>query len=178
MRKELLIGCGRNREKQVIMEERKEWGELVTLDICPLHSPDVLHDLNVLPLPFNVEEFDEIHAYEVLEHIGKQGDYKGFFNEFQEYYRILKPNGYFCGSVPLRTSVWAWGDPGHTRVLSAETFQFLSQEFYQQVGITAATDYRDVYSGDFKLVALQEVKERLYFAMRKIPRGESNGTSN
>jgi hypothetical protein len=69
MRRELLLGCGTNRDKKVTGSwTEPTWGELVTLDIDPETKPDIVHDLSVLPYPFRDDEFDEIHAYEVLEH--------------------------------------------------------------------------------------------------------------
>lgn len=142
--KTLLIGAGRKTEKTVAtitggkhiaLSREPITGDIVRLDINPDHEPDVLHDLNIRPLPFEDNTFDEIHAYEVLEHIGVQGDYKGFFEEFSEYWRILKPGGKLIGTCPHWRSVWAWGDPSHTRVLPIETFVFLSQvEYKNQVG--------------------------------------------
>ena len=171
--RELIIGCGKDVKKQIIITQ-KEFDNVTSLDICERHSPDVLWDLNVLPLPFDDDLFDEIHAYEVLEHVGRQGDYKGFFKEFDEYARIMKNGGYFCGSVPKHTSIWAWGDPGHTRVLLPETFSFLDQDYYKNVGTCALSDYRDVYKSNFKLVLLQEQGERIFFAMQ-LSKGEKNG---
>lgn len=125
----------------------------VTLDIDPTTNPDVLWDLNTLPYPFLLDEFDEIHAYEVLEHCGAQGDWRFFFAQFEELWRILKPGGKLIFSVPAPTSVWVWGDPGHTRMIHPEQMGFLSQANYAaQVGKTAMTDYRHVYSADFKVL--------------------------
>ena len=56
--------------------------------------------MNKLPLPFDNDTFDEIHAYEVLEHVGKQGDYIFFFAQFSDLYRILKPNGLLVAMSP------------------------------------------------------------------------------
>lgn len=148
---ELLIGCGSRREKIIPWNDRSAWTELVTLDINPDHKPDVVHDLNALPLPFEADTFDEIHAYEVLEHTGQQGDWRFFFAQFSEFWRILKPGGVLCGTSPGPSSLWVWGDPGHTRALSAQAFTFLNQEQYtEQVGVTPMTDYRFVYRADFR----------------------------
>ena len=89
--KELVLGSGHKSRKVLSSDKDKEYKNAVTLDINPDCNPDVVWDLNERPLPFEDKEFDEIHAYEVLEHIGTQGDYRGFFEEFEEYYRILKP---------------------------------------------------------------------------------------
>jgi len=70
---ELLIGCGARRVKDVRIGNNAEWSELVTLDINPEHKPDLIHDLHDIPLPFPDGRFDEIHAYEVLEHVGGPG---------------------------------------------------------------------------------------------------------
>jgi len=148
---ELLIGCGNSREKRLVLKESPGWTKLVTLDINPAHNPDVVHNLEVLPLPFADDTFDEIHAYEVLEHVGRQGDYRFFFDQWSEFWRILKPQGFLGGTSPVATCEWAWGDPGHTRIVSKENFVFLSQDQYQrQIGNTPMTDYRFCYKADFE----------------------------
>ena len=78
-RRELLIGCGSRRDKIIHAGGFERWGSLTTLDFMERNKPDVLWDLETLPYPFPADEFDEIHAYEVLEHIGDQGDWKTFF---------------------------------------------------------------------------------------------------
>lgn len=151
---ELLIGCGHSRIKRIWAEGgRDDWTDLKTLDIDPGTNPDYLWDLNHLPfVPFSDNQFDEIHAYEVLEHTGAQGDWRFFFAQFSEFWRILKPNGMLCLTSPKPTSIWAWGDPGHTRVISIEALGFLNQPFYErEIGVTCATDYRHIYSADFDL---------------------------
>jgi SAM-dependent methyltransferase len=167
--RELLIGCGRLREKRIGAIGYEDWTNLVTLDINPHHSPDVLWDLNNLPLPFEDNSFNEVHAYEVLEHCGRQGDYKFFFNQFSDFWRILKPGGVFIGTCPLHTSIWAWGDPSHTRVIQKENFVFLNQSQYQkQIGVTQMSDFRYLYQADFELDYYAEEGESLLFALKAI----------
>lgn len=166
---ELLIGAGNNREKKITFSDiPAEWsGELVTLDIDESIDCDVHHDLNILPYPFSDDTFDEIHAYEVLEHTGKQGDWRFFFDQFTELHRILKPGGYLIGTCPMWDSQWAWGDPGHSRIVSDAMLTFLSQDEYEkQVGVTAMTDYRAWYKADFELVAKQEAGDTFGFILR------------
>lgn len=149
---ELLVGAGSSRTKHIKIGGG-QWTALVTLDINADHKPDVVWDLTKRPLPFEDNTFDEIHAYEVLEHLGQQGDWRTFFEEFSEWWRILKPGGLLCGSSPAPNSQWIWGDPGHTRVISPECFTYLVQpEYVRQVGVTAMTDYRFVYKADFDTV--------------------------
>ena len=130
--KELLLGCGHNRKKRLKPEFAKEnWQNLITLDINPSCNPDVVYDLNKTPWPFEADQFDEIHAYEVLEHLGQQGDYISFFNTFNEIHRILKTGGCLMASTPSWDGIWAWGDPGHTRIISEGSLTFLNRDNYE-----------------------------------------------
>jgi SAM-dependent methyltransferase len=166
---ELLLGCGGKRIKHLTWEGRTEWSALTTLDINADHNPNVVHDLNIRPLPFEDDTFDEIHAYEVLEHIGKQGDWRSFFEEFSEYWRILKPGGVLLGTSPSQKSVWAWGDPGHTRTLQIENFVFLHQPSYTaQVGVTPMTDYRFVYKADFEPRVLADGGQSFQYILQAV----------
>jgi SAM-dependent methyltransferase len=164
----LLIGCGHSRDKRIEptqhmpggqLAARKEWrGTLETLDFDSPCEPTYVWDLNKTPwrpnekvLPAN--HYDEIHAYEVLEHLGAQGHYHSFFQLFAEIWRVLKPGGFLCGTCPSRYSQWLWGDPGHRRAILPATLTFLNQQAYtDQKGITAMTDYRRYYRADFEIL--------------------------
>ena len=158
------MGCGRRD-----LPELKEH-EIIRLDINKDVKPDIVHDLNKHPLPFKDKEFDQIHAYDVLEHLGKQGDYKFFFSEFNEYWRILKPDGLFIASTPTENSKWSFGDPGHTRVFSMNYLTYLFIDNYQQCGITQMTDYRYLYKGNFSVdsIIYDPGNEAYIFILRKI----------
>ena len=169
MKKELLIGCGSDHRKRLASDGTKDWSNLTTLDCNEDHKPDVVWDLMELPLPFPDQEFDEIHAYEVLEHLGQQGDYKLFFAQFSEFWRLLKPNGYFFATCPSRNSVWAYGDPSHTRIIQLEQLVFLSQnEYKKQVGKTPMSDFRNIYKADFEVVFQEDDGETIRFVLQRI----------
>lgn len=175
----------------------KDWQNLVTLDNNSACNPNILCDLSRLDWMGNFvidrlngdegwaatfsmgdeadpqlrgDYFDEIHAYEVLEHIGAQGDFRLFFGQFREFFRILKPRGYLVATVPDYRSVWAWGDPGHTRIINMGTLVFLSQKQYaDQLGKTAMSDYRELLSpADFEIVRAKVIGEQLEFVLRAI----------
>ena len=150
---EILLGAGSSRVKKLAMPGRENWSGLVTVDFNADHGCDVAHDISKLPLPFEDDSADEMHAYEVMEHVGQQGDWRFFFEQWSDIWRILKPGGHFLGTSPHWSSAWAWGDPGHTRIVGAEQLTFLSQPNYtKQVGITPMTDYRFCYEADFDLI--------------------------
>jgi len=170
MKRELLLGCGSDWSKRLKTNptDADTWSNLTTLDYNKDHGAEVTWDLNVMPYRFNPNTFDEIHAYEVLEHTGAQGDYKFFFAQFTELHRILKPNGYLLATCPSRHSVWAWGDPSHTRILQKEQLVFLEQWRYVAVGKTSMSDFRSIYKVDFEIVAAEEDDDSLKFILRAI----------
>ena len=155
--KELLIGCGNQRRKRLNFGDT-EWDELVTMDHDPNCGADILHDLEDLPWPLEDDSFDAVHAYEVLEHLGKQGDFRSFFAHFGEIYRVLKPGGFLFATVPSWNDIWAWGDPSHTRIISRASLVFLDQrQYHEQVGRSPMTDFRWLWKGDFEPVAADDV---------------------
>ncbi|MDP3869179.1 methyltransferase domain-containing protein [Phenylobacterium sp.] len=165
---ELLIGCGASRVKKLVYGGRSEWGGLTTLDHNADHTPDVVHDLENLPLPLPDDSFDEIHAYDVLEHQGRQGDWRFFFAQWSDFWRLLKPDGLFIGICPAATSPWAWGDPSHTRIIGPECLIFLNQPAYAQVGISPMSDFRFVYRADYDLIHSQINGHQFEFVLRAV----------
>lgn len=171
-----------------------EFENLVTLDKYASHNPDITFDLTWIgtkvgrnhrgfivdiPTPWKIplpsgdptpdNTYDEIHAYEVLEHIGAQGDAKLFFDQFTEFHRILKPGGLMFASCPSWHSPWAWGDPSHTRILTVGTLSFLSQiEYAKQVGVTPMSDFRSIYKADFEVITADESTDTFLFIIKAI----------
>lgn len=167
--KELLLGCGSRTVKDIYLPYRgSAFNNVVRLDINADHNPDIVWDLTQHPLPFDDCEFDEIHAYDVLEHLAYQGDFQFFFKEFTEYHRILKPDGIFFASCPSFNSTWSWGDPSHKRIVSRETLVYLVQEEYtKQVGVTKMSDFRNIYKVNFKIIHAEDKNGTFSFALKK-----------
>lgn len=170
---ELLIGCGHSREKHLYPPPHRyqTFQHVTTLDINPSANPDVICDLTTdsINMAFPPARFDELHAYEVLEHIGAQGDYKLFFRQFYDFWRVLKPNGHLCATVPHYLSPWAWGDPGHTRVINRGTLAFLDPDEYKQLGHSTMSDYRDELGPtNFKCIFSEVRQESFRFMLQAI----------
>jgi hypothetical protein len=125
--------------------------------------------------------WDEIHAYEVLEHLGNQGDAVSFFTQFTELWRILKPGGHLLATTPSRYSAWLWGDPSHRRAILPETLIFLDQTEYQrqcddESTRTPMSDFRHLYTADFRLVYSHDSKTHHSFILQAVkPSRYANG---
>lgn len=156
---QILLGCGSNHTKKLSLSGKEEWDGLVTLDFDASHRPNVIFDLSSGELPFDDDVADEIHAYDVMEHFGQQGDWRFFFRQWENIWKVLKPNGHFFGISPHWISPWAWMDPGHTRVFGPEVLHFLQQPNYAEVGKTPMTDYRFCYRADFDLIRSETTQD-------------------
>lgn len=183
---ELLLGCGHSRQKRMGLPNTPlEFEDLVTLDLNHDCKPDLFCNLNDMHWLCNAltsvgesvvfdrsgtkfidkeikkSFFSEVHAYEVLEHLGQQGDVGSFFSTFENIYRILVPNGHLFATVPSRFSPWMWGDPGHRRAILPESLVFLDQTNYAQCGQTMMSDYRSIYKADFIVRHSQLTEDKL-----------------
>jgi len=98
----------------------------VNLDINAGKDIDVVHDLNAFPYPFKDNEFDEILAYSILEHVDD------LMKTMDELYRILKPGGKLDIIVPHYNGPIAWGNPTHVRTFTYESFLFFTKGFSQE----------------------------------------------
>ena len=175
MRKTLFLGAGGKTEKLIKFPflERDEEEEITTLDI--VEPADLIFDLSRLHngerLPFADDEFEQIHAYEVLEHYGMQGNWRGFFMEWTEFHRILKMGGCFALTVPTPNGPQQFGDPGHSRGFNPITFSFLKQLNYENAEGEPRTDYRSVWKGNFVLIEklVSDKANRIAIALQKQP---------
>ena len=148
----LILGAGNSKDKRIKFEASRKVGkgspnndfskcEVYTHDIRGDH--DYLHDLDELPYPWETDEFDEIHAYEVLEHTGTIGDADFFFGQMQELWRILKPGGYLMITVPAWDSLEMWAIPDHKRPLPPQIFQFCNRKYVEK-------NYKRPMHGDYR----------------------------
>lgn len=120
-------------------------------------------------LTYESNTFDEVHAYHQLQRMGAQGDYAALFATFSELWRVLRPDGVLCLSLPSPFSDWIWGDPGHTRAITMQTITYLQQpEYDKQLLTTAMVDYRDIYHADYEPEFLQDDARELRVILRAI----------
>lgn len=81
--KKLNLGCGEFKKKGYI-----------NLDYYSVSEPDIRHDLNRFPYPFEDNEFDLIEASHILEHLNDP------FKVMKELHRISKNNALIIIRVP------------------------------------------------------------------------------
>jgi len=80
--------------------------DVLTLDIDPLHNPDVVHNLNIVPYPFSDSQFEKVICHHVLEHLDNIDPV------MDELHRICAPSGEVYIEVPHHTS-WCANTPHH-----------------------------------------------------------------
>lgn len=184
--------CYKPTQASRVVGEEERWQRVTTVDINPDCLPHFCADLEVLERGFSVrpqderelellertstgywrfrtEGFDEIHAYEVLEHLGRQGDAESFFRHFAELWRILTPGGFLCATVPSRYSQWLWGDPGHTRAILPCSLVFLHRPHYDRALRTSpSSDYRGLFAGDFDILHSRDDEETHTFVLQAV----------
>jgi ubiquinone/menaquinone biosynthesis C-methylase UbiE len=101
----LNIGCGRVHRPGA-----------VNLDISPDVGADVVHDLNRLPWPFEDGQFEQIWAYDVLEHVDDVP------RVLEEIYRVSRAGASLHVTVPHFSSANAFTDLTHRHYFSWRSF--------------------------------------------------------
>jgi SAM-dependent methyltransferase len=101
------LGCGTNKRAGA-----------VGVDNNPAAAPDVVHDLEVFPYPFDDSSFDEIRLDNVLEHLDD------VVRTMEEIHRIGRPNALVEIYVPYFRSRWAAVDPTHRHQFTVDSFSY------------------------------------------------------
>ncbi|WP_339102617.1 methyltransferase domain-containing protein [Haloterrigena salinisoli] len=121
MEQKLNLGCGD--------DYRDGW---VNADVRSEVSPDVVIDLDSLPLPFQDDTFDRILLDNVLEHTVDQ------LAVLRELHRVSELNAEITFRGPHWNSHGAWIDPTHTRPFSHKTFEhYLVADLFDVVQVSA-----------------------------------------
>lgn len=149
MKRILEIGCW----------NKKIHANSTSLDCVKLSWIDVVHNLDIFPYPFQNEEFDEIYAYMVLEHVSD------FMATMKELHRILKKWGILKIKVPYYFSTGAFSDPTHKTFFTEETFDFFTEKhslnYYTDVRFEIIN--KELFAGDNLFGKIRKVLPGAYF---------------
>ena len=143
------LGCGEE------IEDPKEW---VNVDLIPVTSDVVVHDLNNYPWPFDNESAEYIKCKDLIEHLLPTT----FISFIEETYRILKPGGTLWIQTPSYKADFLFIDPTHTRGYDIRSMDFFddSTDFGKSGGF--------ITKAKFKVKAKELENKNLQFEMRKI----------
>ncbi len=111
----LNLGCGSK-----ILEN------YTNLDKFDYYNPNVVHDLEVTPYPFEDNSVDEILMSHILEHVGQAPDI--FNNIIKELYRICKNKSIIDIKVPHPRHDDFLSDPTHVRLITIDLLRLYDKE--------------------------------------------------
>jgi SAM-dependent methyltransferase len=107
----LNLGCG-----------RKRMADAVNVDLVADAGTDVVHDLNQRPWPFAADRFDQVHAYDVIEHLDD------VVKTMEEIHRVCRSGALVCITVPHFSSANAFTDPTHRHYFASRSFHYVTGE--------------------------------------------------
>jgi hypothetical protein len=109
------LGCGSNKEDGYINIDRHE-----------MFTPDIIHDLEVIPYPFENNSIEEIRAFNIIEHLGQTVD--AYLNIWKEFYRICQNNAIIKIIAPHPRHDNFINDPTHIRPITPQSLNLFSKE--------------------------------------------------
>lgn len=72
--------------------------------------------------------FDTISAFDVIEHLSREGYPNIFITFMNEAHRILKPNGFLLCVTPAFPNATAFQDPTHVNIITDQTVHYFTGE--------------------------------------------------
>jgi predicted SAM-dependent methyltransferase len=115
------LGAGKNKAHK----------DAITVDIVASTQPDILHDLNIFPYPFEDNSFDQIYCNDVIEHL------RDIVKVMEEIHRIAKNGAKLTITTPHFSCSNSYTDPTHIFHLGYFSFDYFTgenkQDFYTEV---------------------------------------------
>ena len=113
----------------------KKNDNVIRVDINPKVNPDIVHDLNNFPYPFENEYFDMIIMDNVI------GELSNFWKVMDEIYRISKVGADIIISVPYFRSSYAFIHPNIKSFFTVRTFEYFNpkNELYKRYKYSSST---------------------------------------
>ena len=109
----LNLGCG-----------EKRFSDYINVD--KFGTPDIKHDLESFPWPWETNSVSEISLIHVLEHLGKETEV--YFGIFKEMYRVCKHGAKIRIVVPHFRHQFFYDDPTHVRIVTPFGLKLFSKK--------------------------------------------------
>jgi SAM-dependent methyltransferase len=137
----------------------------VSLDKFEFFEPDIVHDLETFPYPFDDNSVDNIIMSHVLEHIGQHPD--TFHAIIKELYRICKPAALIDIAVPHPRHDDFISDPTHVRAITPLGLALYDRELNEEWERTNASNspLALIYNVNFKIRKVKYVPDKIYSDM-------------
>jgi SAM-dependent methyltransferase len=111
-------GCRR----LVLGSGQKKQDDAINVDLVPSTNPDIVHDLNNRPWPLPDNQFDECHAYDVIEHLDN------IVATMEEIHRVCRNGAVVRITVPHFSCGNAYTDPTHRHYFSCFSLNYFTGE--------------------------------------------------
>jgi SAM-dependent methyltransferase len=92
----------------------------VSVDVAPAVKPDVLHDLNTFPWPFDDDTFDAVRCLDVIEHLDD------VVRAMEEIHRVSRPRARVEITTPHFSCANSYTDPTHRHHLGFFSFDYFT----------------------------------------------------
>ena len=110
--KKLNVACGRDIKEGY-----------VNLDFVKAKGVNVVHDLEKFPYPYKDNEFEEVLASQIIEHLNNPEKF------VRELWRICKPGAKIVIGTIHFSAPTVWGDITHKRQYQSDTFNYFNIKY-------------------------------------------------
>ena len=152
----LNLGCG-----------SKKLDGYINIDKYDTYNPDIIHDLEKFPYPFEDNSINEILLSHVLEHIGQNPD---IFNSIiKEFYRICVHGAKIDIRVPHPRHDDFIADPTHVRPITVLGLQLYNKDLNKKWELSGAanTPMGIIHNVDFRIKHVTHVLDKKYINLLK-----------
>lgn len=129
----------------------------VNVDIKQYTGVNVIWNLNIVPWPFENEQFDEILALDILEHV------VDLTAVMDECWRILQPGGEITIRGPVAGELNHFADPTHLRGFMARSFNYYAANM--QPGVEVPLIYGE---GRWELTFAHKENLNIWFKLTRL----------
>ncbi len=94
--------------------------ECVNVDLVASTKPDIVHNLDVFPWPLPSDHFEEVRAYDVVEHLDN------IISVMEEIHRVCRKRAKLKITVPHYSCANAFTDITHRHYFSVNSFNYFT----------------------------------------------------